>query len=661
MTPRAVRHHRAVGPAAARLGQRAGRVRPAGRVVRAGRAADRRGARCGSCILRALTGDRPRTATIAGVAVGVVGLAVLVLAGPASGGVQGTTWWGPWLVLLASLGWATGTFATTRLPVPPNPFALAARADDDGRGGPAGGRARRWASASTSPRHDVGVGRLGVPERGRDARARSARTPSRWRTCRCRRSPPTPTSTRSSPWRSAPSWWGSGSPRCSSVGAAVVLLAVVLVVAAPSGGLPKTSGGRGSIRGMTDRSRRSGRPPPAGPRWPRRGSPRPRPSGPVTRRHLGALLERLRLLQLDSVNVAVRAHYMPVFSRLGPYDRALVDDAAWAHSARRPRLLVEYWAHEASLLPVADWPLLLSGAKRRGWWKHYAALVEQEPALVEDVLAAVKELGPVGAGALEKALGAASDAAAVGRGLVGALAGQAGLRVDVRHGPAHHRHPRALPAALRPARAGAAAGGARRARADRRRRRRGGWSGRPRRRSAWPPSPTCATTTGWAPQASRQAVAELVEAGELEPIAVRGWRAPAYRVPGARMPRRITGAGAAVPVRPVDLGARPHRADLRLPLPHRDLRARAEARVRLLRVPVPARRRAGGPGRPQGRPGGRACCGCRARSPSPRSTAPRVAAELAAELAVMAEWLGLSGVLVAPRGDMAAPLAAAMS
>jgi drug/metabolite transporter (DMT)-like permease len=77
-------------------------------------------------LLRALTGDRPRIATVAGVAVGVAGLAVLVLAGPASGGVHGTTWWGPWLVLLASLGWATGTFATTRLPVPPNPLALAA-------------------------------------------------------------------------------------------------------------------------------------------------------------------------------------------------------------------------------------------------------------------------------------------------------------------------------------------------------------------------------------------------------------------------------------------------------------------------------------------------------------------------------------------------------
>lgn len=77
-------------------------------------------------LLRALSGDRPRPATVAGVAIGVVGLLVLTLAGPASGGTQGTAWWGPWVVLLASAGWATGTFATTRLPAPANPFALAA-------------------------------------------------------------------------------------------------------------------------------------------------------------------------------------------------------------------------------------------------------------------------------------------------------------------------------------------------------------------------------------------------------------------------------------------------------------------------------------------------------------------------------------------------------
>lgn len=77
-------------------------------------------------VFRALTGDRPRRATVGGVAVGVVGLALLVLAGPGEGGVVGDAWWGPWVVLLAGLGWAAGTFATTRLPVPPNPFALAA-------------------------------------------------------------------------------------------------------------------------------------------------------------------------------------------------------------------------------------------------------------------------------------------------------------------------------------------------------------------------------------------------------------------------------------------------------------------------------------------------------------------------------------------------------
>jgi drug/metabolite transporter (DMT)-like permease len=78
-------------------------------------------------VLRALTGDRPRRATVLGVLVGAVGLAVLVLVRPGggSGGVSGSAWWGPPLVLLAGLGWATGTFAATRLSVPANPFALA--------------------------------------------------------------------------------------------------------------------------------------------------------------------------------------------------------------------------------------------------------------------------------------------------------------------------------------------------------------------------------------------------------------------------------------------------------------------------------------------------------------------------------------------------------
>ncbi len=315
----------------------------------------------------------------------------------------------------------------------------------------------------------------------------------------------------------------------------------------------------------------------------------PRPSGVVTRRHLAALLERLRLLQLDSVNVAVRAHYMPVFSRLGAYDRALVDDAAWAHTARRPRLLVEYWAHEASLVPVADWPLLLSGAKRRGWWKHYAALVEQEPAIVEDVLAAVKELGPVGAGGLEKALGAASVPRPSGVGwwersqvkrvcewMFGMGLLTTGTRVHFQR--LYDLPERVLPPEVLAAPAPSPEEAARRL------------VGQAATSLGVATEPDLRDYYRLGPEASRQAVAELVEAGELEPIAVRGWRAPAYRVPGARMPRRITGRRAAVPVRPVDLGARPHRAGLRLPLPDRDLHAGIEAGVRLLRVPVPARR-----------------------------------------------------------------------
>jgi uncharacterized protein YcaQ len=78
-----------------------------------------------------------------------------------------------------------------------------------------------------------------------------------------------------------------------------------------------------------------------------------RPERPVTKRDLTRLVERLGVVQIDSVNVVSRTHYLPAFSRLGAYDRALLEEIAWA----KKRPLFEYWAHEASLLPLASQPL----------------------------------------------------------------------------------------------------------------------------------------------------------------------------------------------------------------------------------------------------------------------------------------------------------------
>ena len=83
------------------------------------------------------------------------------------------------------------------------------------------------------------------------------------------------------------------------------------------------------------------------------GGPRPEK---VTAARWLKTVDRLSLHQIDSVNVLVRAHYLPAFSRLGPYDRSLIDTAAWG--GRKKRRLFEYWAHEASLLPLPLHPLL---------------------------------------------------------------------------------------------------------------------------------------------------------------------------------------------------------------------------------------------------------------------------------------------------------------
>lgn len=385
----------------------------------------------------------------------------------------------------------------------------------------------------------------------------------------------------------------------------------------------------------------------------------PRPAGPVSRRHLKRVLARVGLLQLDSVNVVVRAHYAPVFSRLGGYDRTLLDAAAWAHTAHRPRLLVEYWAHEASLVPVADWPLLRSAAKKPGWWVGYGALARRSPQLVDDVLAAVAELGPVGAGTLERALGGRvagprragswwhrSDVKRICEWLFGLGELCTGARQGFQR--LYDLPARVLPPAVLATPTPDAEEGARQLVA------------RSAAALGVATEPDLRDYYRLDPARGRQAVAELVEDGALEPVRVRGWSAPAYRWPLARLPRRVDARALLCPFDPLIWyrertqrlfdGFR-YRIEIYTPVARRrhgyyvfpfllgdalvarvDLKA--DRAAGLLRVP--------------------------GAFAEPGTDSARVAAELAAELEVMARWLELDRVTVGERGDLAVPLAAAL-
>ena len=137
------------------------------------------------------------------------------------------------------------------------------------------------------------------------------------------------------------------------------------------------------------------------------GFGRPRPERPVDAGHLGRTLDRLALHQIDSVNVLVRAHYLPAFSRLGPYDRALIDRAAWGRKSQRR--LFEYWAHEASLLPVEHYPLFrwrMARAERgEAGYAGLRCFAREDRAAAEAVLARIVAEGPLSASAFENGRG----------------------------------------------------------------------------------------------------------------------------------------------------------------------------------------------------------------------------------------------------------------
>lgn len=126
------------------------------------------------------------------------------------------------------------------------------------------------------------------------------------------------------------------------------------------------------------------------------GLDRTRPSGRVDRRHIRRVLTQVGLIQIDSVNVVSRAQYMPLYSRLGPYDRGRFDRMAY-----RDRELFEYWGHEASLIPVEYHPLLRWRMARDHAWGGPRRVATENPDLVARLEAEVLRNGPVSAGELE--------------------------------------------------------------------------------------------------------------------------------------------------------------------------------------------------------------------------------------------------------------------
>jgi uncharacterized protein YcaQ len=130
------------------------------------------------------------------------------------------------------------------------------------------------------------------------------------------------------------------------------------------------------------------------------GVPKP---AQVTKRHLLSTIQRLGLLQIDSVNVLVRAHYFPLFSRIGPYPSEWLDDLAY-----RKRRLFEYWGHAASLIPVDLFPYFrwrMERAKQGdGVYRGWVRFAQENAVLIQEVLEQIRRHGPSGAGDVEKAM-----------------------------------------------------------------------------------------------------------------------------------------------------------------------------------------------------------------------------------------------------------------
>lgn len=272
------------------------------------------------------------------------------------------------------------------------------------------------------------------------------------------------------------------------------------------------------------------------------GAPRP---AAVNAGHLRRTIDRLSLHQIDSVNVLVRAHYLPVFSRLGAYDQRLLDAGAWGHKSKRS--MFEYWAHEASLLPLELHPLLrwrMASAERGEiGWRHLRAFASARRSEADAVLERIRADGPLAASDFEHGKGQGGWWGWGETKVALEWLFWAGLITTATRRASFERiydlPERVIPCEIlaSPTPEPAAA---KRELIERSARTLG-----------------IATATDLRdyfrldPQSARDAIAELVEDGVLLPVMVEGWKAPAFLHRDARMPRRIRAQALLAPFDPL--------------------------------------------------------------------------------------------------------------
>ena len=372
-----------------------------------------------------------------------------------------------------------------------------------------------------------------------------------------------------------------------------------------------------------------------------------KPSGRTDSRHFDRLLRHVKLLQLDSVNVAVRAHYMPAFSRLGPYPRQQLDDYAY----RKSRLF-EGWGHVASLLPMEHYPLLRHRMETARPWPRLEGLIQEQRAYVDSVREQVAARGPLTVSDLDDGGDRNGPWWGLSRGKIalewlfhnGALAGTRTGNFTRVYDLAERVIPQRFFDLPAPSRADAQ---------------------RKMLRLAAEAHGvgTLADLADYyrikVPEA-RPRVQELVEEGVLNEASVEGWPQPAYLHKDARLPRR---AGATAIISPFDslvwfrdrterLFEFLYRIEIYVPKPKRQYGYYVYPFLHngelVARVDLKSDRANG-------------VLLVQAAYLENGRDAGEVSTALARELNSMAEWLGLRHVAVMPRGDLAGALGQALN